>query len=178
MRGLGVQTSSSARTLLALPTTRFIPASLVQDVFIHEAFRRFEVRFFLAVVVKDEPDLVVVFPVSQGDEESHSLFILSSLCWFFFFLSFNFSFPTHTHPHSPTPTHTHTHTHTHQKCFIFFNFKFCLYFIFKFFLRSLSAEREKTGQKKKFGMRKEEGREGKGKEKRREIPRMNCILFF
>jgi phosphatidylinositol glycan class H protein len=31
-------------------------------VFIHEAFKGFEVRFYLAVVVKGEVDVVVVFP--------------------------------------------------------------------------------------------------------------------
>lgn len=30
---------------------------------IHEAFKGFEVRFYLAVIVEGEPDVVVVFPV-------------------------------------------------------------------------------------------------------------------
>jgi len=34
----------------------------VQDIFIHEAFKGFEVRFYLAIVVKDEKEVVVVFP--------------------------------------------------------------------------------------------------------------------
>lgn len=32
---------------------------------IHEAFRGFEVRFYLAVIVEGEPEVVVVFPVSS-----------------------------------------------------------------------------------------------------------------
>lgn len=44
------------------PTTRFIPSTQIQDIVINEAFRGFEVRFYLAVVVRDAPDVVVVFP--------------------------------------------------------------------------------------------------------------------
>ncbi|KZM18904.1 uncharacterized protein EKO05_0010379 [Ascochyta rabiei] len=62
LRGLGVQTSSSAATFLKAPSRRFIPTSDIQDLFIHEAFRGFEVRFYLAIVVKGEEDVVVVFP--------------------------------------------------------------------------------------------------------------------
>lgn len=43
-------------------TTRFIPTTSIQDIFIHEAFKGFEVRFYLAIVVKGEEDVVVVFP--------------------------------------------------------------------------------------------------------------------
>lgn len=57
-----MQTSSSASTFLQSPRSRFIPTSDIQDVFIHEAFRGFEVRFYLAIVVKGEEDIVVVFP--------------------------------------------------------------------------------------------------------------------
>ncbi|KAI5798014.1 GPI-GlcNAc transferase complex, PIG-H component-domain-containing protein [Peziza echinospora] len=42
-------------------TTRFIPTSQVQDVWIHEGFAGFEVRFYLGVVVCGEEELVVVF---------------------------------------------------------------------------------------------------------------------
>lgn len=42
--------------------TRFIPTSMVQDIFIHEGFRGFGVKFYLTVVVKGEEDVVVVFP--------------------------------------------------------------------------------------------------------------------
>jgi phosphatidylinositol glycan class H protein len=31
---------------------------------IHEAFKGFEVRFYLAIIVEGEPEVVVVFPVS------------------------------------------------------------------------------------------------------------------
>lgn len=34
------------------------------DIVIHEAFRGFEVRYYLAVVVEGEGAVVVVFPVS------------------------------------------------------------------------------------------------------------------
>lgn len=32
---------------------------------IHEAFKGFEVRFYLVVIVEGEPDVLVVFPVSR-----------------------------------------------------------------------------------------------------------------
>ncbi|KAI9823096.1 MAG: hypothetical protein M1819_001515 [Sarea resinae] len=63
LRGLGIQTASSSSTYLSTATTRFIPTTLIQDIFIHEAFRGFEVRFYLAVVVEGEAEVVVVFPV-------------------------------------------------------------------------------------------------------------------
>ncbi|KAF2963746.1 hypothetical protein GQX73_g9826 [Xylaria multiplex] len=63
LRGLGVQTSSSKGNILAgRATTRFIPTSKIQDIFINEAFLGFEVRHYLVIVVDDEPDVVVVFP--------------------------------------------------------------------------------------------------------------------
>lgn len=65
LRGLGIQTSSSSPTYLSTPTTRFIPTTAIQDIFIHEAFKGFEVRFYLAIVVQGEEDVVVVFPVSH-----------------------------------------------------------------------------------------------------------------
>jgi len=46
---------------LQSPSSRFIPTSAIQDIVIHEAFRGFEVRFYLAIVVKGEEDVVVVF---------------------------------------------------------------------------------------------------------------------
>lgn len=63
LRGLGIQTSSSSSTYLSTATTRFIPTNMIQDIFIHEAFKGFEVRFYLAVVVEGEEEVVVVFPV-------------------------------------------------------------------------------------------------------------------
>ncbi|KAI9696033.1 MAG: hypothetical protein M1836_005864 [Candelina mexicana] len=62
LRGLGVQTSTSSPTYLSTPTTRFIPTNMIQDIFIHEAFKGFEVRFYLAIVVEGEGEVVVVFP--------------------------------------------------------------------------------------------------------------------
>ena len=66
LRSLGIQTSTTSSTYLSTSTTRFIPTSQIQDIFIHEAFKGFEVRYYLAVVVKDEAEVVVVFPVSCG----------------------------------------------------------------------------------------------------------------
>ncbi|KAK0615830.1 GPI-GlcNAc transferase complex, PIG-H component-domain-containing protein [Bombardia bombarda] len=57
LRGLGIQTSSSAAG-----GTRFIPTNKIQDVLINEAFRGFEVRYYLVVVVEGEDDVTVVFP--------------------------------------------------------------------------------------------------------------------
>lgn len=64
IRGLGVQTTTSSPTYLSTATTRFIPTNMIQDIFIHEAFKGFEVRFYLSIVVEGEHDVVVVFPVS------------------------------------------------------------------------------------------------------------------
>ncbi|KAK3320834.1 GPI-GlcNAc transferase complex, PIG-H component-domain-containing protein [Cercophora scortea] len=57
LRGLGIQTSSSRGS-----NTRFIPTAKIQDVLINEAFKGFEVRYYLVVVVEGEEDVVVVFP--------------------------------------------------------------------------------------------------------------------
>lgn len=66
LRGLGIQTRSSSRANLLLgaatSTTRFIPTDKIRDVLVNEAFRGFEVRYYLVVVVDGEPDVVVVFP--------------------------------------------------------------------------------------------------------------------
>ena len=62
MRGLGVQTSESSGTYFASASTRFIPTEKIQDIFINEAFRGFEVRYYLVVVVEGEEEVVVVFP--------------------------------------------------------------------------------------------------------------------
>ena len=64
IRGLGVQTSTSSPSYLWTGSTRFIPTSSIQDIFIHEAFKGFEVRFYLSIVIEGEEDVVVVFPVS------------------------------------------------------------------------------------------------------------------
>ncbi|KAK1761386.1 putative GPI-GlcNAc transferase complex [Echria macrotheca] len=76
LRGLGIQTSTTTGNLLggicwpwgmggkeAKPaTTRFIPTEKIRDVLINEAFRGFEVRYYLIVVVEGEEEVVVVFP--------------------------------------------------------------------------------------------------------------------
>lgn len=66
LRTLGIQTTTSSPTYLSTATTRFIPTTAIQDIFIHEAFKGFEVRFYLAIVVEGEQDVVVVFPVSSS----------------------------------------------------------------------------------------------------------------
>lgn len=63
IRGFGIQTSTSSSTYLSTAATRFIPTTQIQDIVIHEAFKGFEVRFYLAVIVEGEPDVLVVFPV-------------------------------------------------------------------------------------------------------------------
>jgi phosphatidylinositol glycan class H protein len=62
LRGLGIQTSTSATTYLGSASTRFIPTVRIQDVFVNEAFRGFEVRYYLVVMVEGEEEVVVVFP--------------------------------------------------------------------------------------------------------------------
>ncbi|KAH0350541.1 hypothetical protein KCU83_g4829, partial [Aureobasidium melanogenum] len=62
IRGMGVQTTTSSPTYLSTATTRFIPTNMIQDIFVYEAFKGFEVRFYLAIVVEGEHDVVVVFP--------------------------------------------------------------------------------------------------------------------
>lgn len=63
LRSLGIQTRTLSSSYLLPSTTRFIPTSQIRDIFIHEAFRGFEVRYYLAVVVEGEGGVVVVFPV-------------------------------------------------------------------------------------------------------------------
>ncbi|KLJ06395.1 phosphatidylinositol glycan, class H [Blastomyces silverae] len=62
IRGLGVQTSTSSATYLSTASTRFIPTTQIQDIVIHEAFKGFEVKFYLAIIVEGESNVVVVFP--------------------------------------------------------------------------------------------------------------------
>lgn len=64
IRDLGVQISTTTGWWGGR-RSRFIPTSRVGDLWIHEGFCGFEVRFYLAVVVEGEEDLVVVFPVSS-----------------------------------------------------------------------------------------------------------------
>jgi len=68
IRSLGVQTSTTAGTWVGMGRrTRFIPTEKVRDVIVNEGFWGMEVRFYLAVVVEGEKELVVVFPVSAGE---------------------------------------------------------------------------------------------------------------
>ncbi|KAG9245779.1 GPI-GlcNAc transferase complex [Calycina marina] len=62
LHGLGIQTSTSSATYLSSATTRFIPTAKIQDVLVNEAFKGFEVRYYLVIVVDEEEDVVVVFP--------------------------------------------------------------------------------------------------------------------
>ncbi|CAF9920893.1 hypothetical protein IMSHALPRED_005033 [Imshaugia aleurites] len=62
LRTLGIQTRTLSSSYLFPADTRFIPTSQIRDIFIHEAFRGFEVRYYLAVVVEGEGEVVVVFP--------------------------------------------------------------------------------------------------------------------
>lgn len=65
VRGLGVQTSTSSSSYLLTSSTRFISMTAIQDIFIHEAFIGFQVRYYLSIVVENEDKVVVVFPVSE-----------------------------------------------------------------------------------------------------------------
>lgn len=62
LRGLGIQISTTSSTYLLSPTKRFIPTTSIQDIFLYEAFKGFGVRFYLAIVVEGEENVVVVFP--------------------------------------------------------------------------------------------------------------------
>ncbi|KAF7188074.1 Phosphatidylinositol N-acetylglucosaminyltransferase subunit gpi15 [Pseudocercospora fuligena] len=64
IRGLGVQTTTSSNSYLwgGGGNTRFIPSSSIQDIWIHEAFKGFEVKFYLCIVIEGEEGVVVVFP--------------------------------------------------------------------------------------------------------------------
>lgn len=72
IRGLGVQTSTSSPSYLWTSSTRFIPTSSIQDIFLHEAFKGFEVKYYLSIVVEGEEDVVVVFPVGRPDLDTTS----------------------------------------------------------------------------------------------------------
>lgn len=65
LRALGIQTTSISPYYFLPATTRFIPTAQIRDIFIHEAFLGFEVRYYLAIVVEGESEVVVVFPVSS-----------------------------------------------------------------------------------------------------------------
>ena len=70
LRGLGIQMSSSVGGGnffrlgggTYMKRTRFIPTEKIQDILINEAFKGFEVRYYLVIVVEGEEDVVVCFP--------------------------------------------------------------------------------------------------------------------
>src|SRR5579871_3651917 len=62
IRGLGVQTTTRMRFPLA-SHSRFIPASQIDDVFLYEGIKGMQVRYYLAIVVRGEEKVEVVFPV-------------------------------------------------------------------------------------------------------------------
>jgi phosphatidylinositol glycan class H protein len=61
VRGLGIQLSTTSR--LGTSYTRFIESSRVVDVVLNEAIHRFSVRYYLAILVRDEDRMTVCFPV-------------------------------------------------------------------------------------------------------------------
>jgi len=63
IRSLGVQTTTRMRFPLA-SHSRFIPASQIDDVLLYEGIKGMEVRYYLAVVVRGEEKVEVVFPVA------------------------------------------------------------------------------------------------------------------
>jgi hypothetical protein len=76
LRGLGIQTSTSSPYFFSSSTTTFIPTTQIQDIVIHEAFKGLEVRFYLAIIVEDATEVVVVFPV-RISTSLWSLFMLT-----------------------------------------------------------------------------------------------------
>lgn len=62
LQGMGIQTSTSSPYYFVGPTTTFISTTRIQDIVIHEAFKGFEVKFYLAIIVEGAADVVVVFP--------------------------------------------------------------------------------------------------------------------
>ena len=77
LRGLGIQTSTSSPYFFSSSTTTFIPTTQIQDIVIHEAFKGLEVRFYLAIIVEDAIEVVVVFPVRIPTFVIWSLFMLT-----------------------------------------------------------------------------------------------------
>lgn len=69
LRGLGIQTRTSAAVWGLGDATRFIPTEQIRDVLVNEVFAGFGVRYVLVVVVDGEEDMVVVFPRLGGGKE-------------------------------------------------------------------------------------------------------------
>lgn len=70
LRSLGVQISSTSPWYLWPSSTRFIPTSEVQDIFIHEAFRGFEVRYYLGVIIGGSATNTVTNGLGAGEDTS------------------------------------------------------------------------------------------------------------
>ena len=71
---MGIQTSTSSAYYFLSSTTTFIPTTQIQDIVIHEAFKGLEVRFYLAVIVEEATEVVVVFPVRLSLKHGRLLF--------------------------------------------------------------------------------------------------------
>ncbi|KAL2110393.1 hypothetical protein VUR80DRAFT_1236 [Thermomyces stellatus] len=69
LRGLGIQTRTSAAVWGLGDATRFIPTEQIRDVLVNEVFVGFGVQYVLVVVVEGEEDMVVVFPRLGGGKE-------------------------------------------------------------------------------------------------------------
>ena len=62
MPDLGIQ--QSKQTILKT-TTKFIPIQEIDNIMIIEGIHHFQVKYFLALLIKNEPKLVVLFPESR-----------------------------------------------------------------------------------------------------------------
>ncbi|SPN98529.1 uncharacterized protein DNG_01575 [Cephalotrichum gorgonifer] len=69
LRGLGIQTRSSAGLWGLGDATRFIPTEKIRDVLVNEVFVGFGVQYVLVAVVEGEEDMVVVFPRLRGGKD-------------------------------------------------------------------------------------------------------------
>lgn len=54
LKTLGVQTTSSSSSYLFGASTRFLPTAKIRDILILEAFRGFEVRYYLGIVIEGD----------------------------------------------------------------------------------------------------------------------------
>jgi phosphatidylinositol glycan class H protein len=63
VRNLGLQINT--RYFFGFSRSRFVTTLEIHQIMILEGIRRFQVRFYLAVLVKDETELMVVFEVKN-----------------------------------------------------------------------------------------------------------------
>jgi hypothetical protein len=82
IRSLGVQVTTKMRFPLACHS-RFIPASQIDDVFLYEGFKGMQVLYYLAVVVRGEEKVEVVFPVFKclSSRLMSRNYCLGARCW-------------------------------------------------------------------------------------------------